>query len=129
MLRAGNIPAMEMVHKHSYLTQRLYAEVIESDMLLNAGVQHVVAWSALHSHPNADFEAATKQLRSHYVDALSRVPYLTGGQTGAGSVEADRQAFYERYKEYKAKVLQGRQPRPKRDRMAGIKQVSKKANE
>ncbi|MGB1893744.1 MAG: hypothetical protein ACPHSD_18895 [Candidatus Latescibacterota bacterium] len=126
MSRAGRIPAEGAGHKHSYLTQRLYAEILEAEMLLNAGLQQVVAWGALHAHPNADFEAATKQLGSHYVDALSRIPYLTGGQTGEGSLQADRQAFYERYKEYKAKVLQGRQPRPKRDRMAGIKQIGKK---
>ena len=113
-------------HKHGYLTQRLYAELIEADMLLNAGLQHVVAWGAMHAHPGADFESASQQLRSHYIDALSCIPYLTGGQTGEGSIAAERQAFYERYQEYKAQVLQGRQLRPKRDRMAGIKQIGSK---
>lgn len=62
-------------------------------------------------------------LRMHYIDALASIPYITGGQTGEGTIAQERQKLVDRFKRYKDAILQGRQIPEKRDRMAGITKV------
>ena len=123
MLRGGHIPARGVRHRHTYLTERLYRGVLESELLLHARMSQLIAWAAIHSHPDADMSQAGQDLRVHYVDALSAVPYITQGKTGQTLLQQERLDFAKKYQDYKAKILQGRQIRPKRDKMAGITKV------
>lgn len=126
MLRAGKIPARDAWQNHTYLTEQLFAGVLESELLLEARMSRLVAWAALHGHPSADLEQAGQSLRVHYIDALSCVPYITGGQSGANAMQQERTDFAKRYQAYKQRVLQGRQLRAPRDKLAGIKVVGQK---
>jgi hypothetical protein len=123
MLRGGNIPARTAGCRHGYLTERLYADVLESEFLFNARLARMTSWAAMHGHPDADIGEVGRMLRMHYIDALASIPYITGGQTGEGTIAQERQKLVDRFKRYKDAILQGRQIPEKRDRMAGITKV------
>jgi len=57
------------------------------------------AFSAIHSHPDTDIEKGSQSTNKLYYNAISRIPYLTGGQSGEDLVMADRMKSIERYKE------------------------------
>jgi hypothetical protein len=65
-------------------------EVHESELLYQAGIGYMQAFSALHGHPNADIDKASEQTNKMYFDALSYVPFLTGGKSGTDMVMEDR---------------------------------------
>lgn len=116
MLRAGRNPALDFEHFHSGIIHQIYADVTESQLLFTARLQRLTAWGALHSHPEADMGKASGQLKVHYLNALASIPYLTGGMDADGAVAQERQDAVDRYKTYKAAVLQGnvlRAPTPK----------------
>ena len=123
MLRAGRIPAQDKWYRHTHLTEQLYADVLESDLLFQARMHRLVAWAAMHGHPSADLEKAGQSLRMHYIDALGMIPYITGGQTGEDALQAERMQLVQRYHEHRERVLQGRTIRAPRDRQAGITKV------
>jgi hypothetical protein len=70
-----------------------------------ANLQYLQAWSALHASPKADFSGAFTSMQRIYGDALSSIPYLTGGRGGDELAQSEREAAVERYKAYKAQVL------------------------
>jgi hypothetical protein len=124
MLRAGHIPAPDVWYRHSAVAHQLYADVLESELLLSARLSQLIAWSALHGHPSADLGKAVPVMRTHYLNALASVPYLTGGRSGEDALMEERRALAKKYQEHKARVLQGNTLRTGvRDRTAGIKKI------
>lgn len=92
-------------YRHSHLTLRLRAEVVESTLLYDADLAYMVGVAALHSHDKADVEKGSETVSGLYYTALSRLPYLTKGRTGKDMIHASREAAIERYRDMKRRAL------------------------
>ena len=72
-------------------------EVLESELLYQASIGYMQAFSALHGHPNADLDKAAEQTNRMYFNALARIPYMTDGTTGDEMVNQERMKAIEEY--------------------------------
>lgn len=92
------------VFLHSKLTERLKADVIESEHLLNVSLAHMISVCSMFAHPQADIEKGNAQLTQMYYNALANLPYLTGGKTGTDMIEEERDKAIKAWREMKAKA-------------------------
>ena len=104
-LRARSDPVNPNEYMHSPLVAALRHEVIECEYLFDASLARMIGFSALHAHPNADLEKAGASTHACYIDALSRLPYVTGGRSGADLQEQERKSFFKRYEDYRGGIL------------------------
>ena len=114
LLRASHEPVDPNEMMHSPLTLQLREGVIECEYIFQASLARVIAYSALNSHPHADLEKAGPKTHANYLDALSTIPYLTGGKSGEDMIRAERLDFVNRFNQYRDRVLKG-----KKDATAG----------
>ena len=113
MLRAGRHPTNDD-HPHSHLSNRLYAELIEADLMKDARLARLTAWSAMHSHPDSDLEKAGRQMQLHFIDAMSTIPYVTGGLSGQDALHKERMDAVKQYQEYNLYYRHHTPPRTRR---------------
>ena len=79
------------------MSERVRLEVLESELLYQAGIGYMQAFSALHAHPNADIDKAAEQTNRMYFNALARIPYMTDGKSGEDMVNDERMKAIEEY--------------------------------
>jgi len=103
LLRANHTP-IRAEYKHSQISLGLRADVIESDILVNANLGYLVGMSAMYSHPQADIEKGSAQLNKMYYEAIRAIPYLMGGKSADDAAQAGRQDAIERYKKFREKT-------------------------
>ena len=108
-LRVNKARVVDLAYPHSGLTQVLYADIIESQILLDTQLGYMQTIGALHAHSNADIEKAGPKINKMYINALGTIPYLTGGQSADEVISADRQKFIDEYQEF----VKAMQPKPK----------------
>ena len=96
LLRANHKP-IEYEYPHSFVTERLRMEVLESELLYEASIGYMQAFSALHGHPNADLDKAAEQTNKMYFEALARIPYFTEGKSSDDLVMAERMKAVEEF--------------------------------
>lgn len=92
-------------HRHSGLTLSLRGDVVESEYMLMAKSARMVALSALASHPAFDAEKNQEQSKTAYFEALSCIPYMTGGKSGVEVVTDDRMKSIQEYNEMRRKAI------------------------
>ena len=93
-----------MEYPHSWLAARLRGEVIESTLLFDAGLAYMVTVGGLSGHPDNDLQKAGERIGVMYMDALSMVPFMTGGRSGKDMLSADRQDSIEKYRAMKRRM-------------------------
>lgn len=79
--------------------------MLESTLRMQADMFYMTAMASLHSHDKADVEKGAGQVSNMYFEAMSRVPYFTGGKQGVDVVQESRQAAIERYREMKRRAI------------------------
>ena len=104
-LRSNHVPVDIDEYRHSPLTLQLHGEVIESGLLLTVDAAYLAAYAAMHAHPSADLEKGNEQVNILYYDTMSRVPYLTLGQTGKEMAHASHMELIAEYRKWRAAQL------------------------
>ena len=94
---------------HSGISAKLYAEVIESEYILQAKAGIISAQGGAMGHPEADISKAGGMLKNLYYEILSSVPYMTGGQTSEDVAQKEREVAVAKYEAYRNAVLQQRE--------------------
>ena len=97
-LRAG--VARPRPQRHTHLTERLRRGVIESEIMMQARLADMQARSSVYGNPRADLDDAGETMYRRLMDAMSSVPYITGGKSGEDSIREDRMRAVERYRRY-----------------------------
>lgn len=82
---------------HSHIVTRLRAEVIESELLYTGSLAYMQAIGSMYANPAADIEKGNEAVNTMYMDARSRIPYLTGGMSGKESIDSDREKAVQDY--------------------------------
>ena len=90
---------------------RLRADVLESVLLMNAGMQYMQAMAALHAHPEADFSKAGDLVNTMYFNAMAVIPYMTDGLTGKEIVEGERMKAVEKFMEMRRATIKTLTPK------------------
>lgn len=105
MLRANHTAVETLLHRHSVVSLRLRAESIDAETRMNARLQYMQAWAALHGNPKAKIDDAGDKLKIVYYDALNELPYLTAGKSGMDVQNDERMQAVEEYRKFKNNVL------------------------
>lgn len=90
---------------------RLRAEVLESTLLMQAGLQYMQAVSALYSHPDSDASKAGDHINTMYYNALGMIPYLTDGMSGTEIVQGERMKAVEKFMEMRRATIKQLSPK------------------
>ena len=89
---------MHNEYLHTHIAENLRHEVIESELSLSLSLAHMNAIASMYSSSNADLDKGNVHMRKSFLQAMSNIPYMTGGRTADDLVQADRMAAVERYK-------------------------------
>jgi hypothetical protein len=104
LLRANHDP-VKLDYPHSPLTVRLRGGVIESKLLFEAGLAYLTAFGGMNSHPQADIQKVGEYVNMLYLDALSMLPFMTGGRSGREMMTGERLAAVEEYRDMKRRMM------------------------
>lgn len=106
LLRGNSAPPIDpFEYRHSRVALDIRRDVVESMLLYESGLAYMAAFASLHAHPQADIEKGSDQINKMYFDALGKVPYLTGGQSGEDIVMGDRMKAVEEYLKMKRAMI------------------------
>ena len=112
MLRGYHLPVASVIHRHSSLAFQLRADVLDSKLRFDAALANMQSWCSLHGHPQADLSGTVRILKGLFADALSEIPYMTGGKSGDELQNADRNEAIQKYREYRDRVMKKDSKKP-----------------
>lgn len=105
ILRAGGPVGETDVFPYTPLTMQLRDNVIECEMLFQAELARMIAFSSMHAHAKADLNKGAQSANIMFMDAIARIPYLTGGKSGVAMMQEDRMQSVEKYRQRKRAML------------------------
>ena len=86
-------------YPHSYLTERLRMDVLESEHLLQARLSNMIAYASLSAHEKSDLQKGAQQVGAMYGRALEAVPYIVTGNSDSGQdLQRDREDAVQRWR-------------------------------
>lgn len=94
-MRAGTPPSRDQ--RHSHLTARLRADVLESENLFGSRLAHMQAVASVYAHPKCSLDQVGEKIRTAHLNALGSIPYMTGGKSGTEVVRDERQEFVNKW--------------------------------
>lgn len=94
-------------HRHSHLSFRLRAGVLDSLICYQLGLARLVADSAVMSHPGVDLDKVPTLVKMKAYDAMANIDYMTGGMGGTQAIQEERMKAVEQYKELRRRVMKG----------------------
>ena len=97
-LRAGEQLNRDDEFLHTYIAESLRHDIIESDIMLNVSLSHMIAIASLYGNEESDLEKGSTQINRMIINAQTLIPYLTAGKTADDLMNEERMALVERYK-------------------------------
>lgn len=95
-------PIVVMTHRHSALSLRLRTDLIDSELRFKARCASMQSWAAIHGRNGCELDKVEEGLRKIYFDALTAIPYLTGGKSSDQLSAEDTRSLSEQFKRWKA---------------------------
>lgn len=78
--------------------------MIDAETRLSVRLASMQAWCAMHGREDVKLKSASEAYEKIYFDALSTIPYLTGGRSYADSKALDVENLRKQYAEFRAAI-------------------------
>jgi hypothetical protein len=73
--------------------------------MLQSDLAYMTAMSSLYAHERSDIEHGSEHTNKLFLNAMSRLPYVTQGKSGDDVANIERDKSIEKYREMKRRVM------------------------
>ena len=94
-------------HRHSHLSFKLRAGVLDSLICYQLGLARLVADASVMAHPKIDLDKVPTLIKMKAYDAMANVDYMTGGMGGTQAIQEERMKAVQDYMDMRRRAIKG----------------------